>query len=75
MLLERVGCFFFRVNFKNLILLYLWVFLCLKVGDNDVSVLSSDATTRWYRYPAHFESVLNLPDYLTSGIVPLGWFW
>ena len=73
MVLERVGCFFFRVNFKNLILLYLWVFLCLKVGDNDVSVLSSDATTRWY--PARFESVLNLPDYLTSGIVPLGWFW
>ena len=54
-MLERVGCFFFKVNFKNLILIYLWVFLCIKVSDNDVLKLNSDATTQWYQNPGHFE--------------------
>ena len=33
MLLEHVSCLFFYVNFQNLILIYLWVLLCFKVGD------------------------------------------
>ena len=38
-LLERVSCFKFKVNLKNLFLFYLWVILCFKVGDNAESVL------------------------------------
>ena len=55
-LLERVGCFFFKVNFKNLFLIYLWVILCLKVGDNAESVLYSDPTPCWPENLSRFEA-------------------
>ena len=35
-LLEGVNNKFFEVNFKNFILLFLWVFSCVKVGNSDV---------------------------------------
>ena len=35
-LLEGVNNRFFEVNFENLILLFLWVFSCVKVGKSDV---------------------------------------
>ena len=35
MLIERVNCYFFKVKFKKLILLYVLVIVCFKVGDYD----------------------------------------
>ena len=38
MLLERVSCFIFKVNFQKFFLFYLWVMLCFKVGDNSADM-------------------------------------
>ena len=37
-LLERVGCLNLKVNFQNIFLIYLWVLLCFKVGDNSANI-------------------------------------
>ena len=41
-LLERVNCLLFEVNFQIIILIYLWVLLRFKVGDNGVVVSCKD---------------------------------
>ena len=44
MLLERVGCLNFKVNFQKIFLFYVRVLLCSKVGDNgDFVFLSGSA--------------------------------
>ena len=47
-LLERVNIRLFEVNFKNIFILYLWVFLCVQVGDNSTHVAVKCQSTCFY---------------------------
>ena len=43
-LLKRVNCSNFKVNFQKIFLFFLWVNLCLKVGDNDLNQSCNSVT-------------------------------
>ena len=61
-LLEHVNCLIFKVNFQKIGLIYLWVILCFKVGDNGESVFFSDATPGRVQNPVHFEVITLFDD-------------
>ena len=57
-MLECVSCKILKVNFKNIILNFLWVSLCFKVGDNVSNVLCSGVTLTWVQNPTQIRSIL-----------------
>ena len=46
------------MNIKNLILIYLWVLLCYKVGDDGVVILCKVLTLYQGQNPAQIKSIL-----------------
>ena len=43
-LLERTNTYFFKVEFQKIFLFFLWLNLCLKVGDNEFGVSTKGLT-------------------------------
>ena len=57
-LLERANTQFFKVNFQNFLLFYLWVFSCFKVGDNGLNVKCKGLTLCRVQNPVQIKSIL-----------------
>ena len=53
-----VGCLKFKVDFQNILLIYLWVLFCFKFGDNGFHVSCKGLTLCRVQTPVQIKPIL-----------------